>query len=1157
MNKVRWLILICMILAPQKLTADVFMRGVGSDGSFDVAQLTDLGADSVRPHISWRSIEPNILDASLTVAAVDADPDLVSNYAGDWGATDDLINLLADNGFLIIPRIGYGATIYLPSIGGDAATPDTLGTEYYLGCVYRHVRAAVRRYKDRVHHWVIEGEQNEAQLAVLFGWRSGTAWSNPTFLTDLTATIHDAVRIEDPGAEIAIAFHTDIHENIHDNFILSLTAGPYSWTEWLEEWDQYLDIVALDCYPNYYNADPVYGMDVGARVAAAKAIAPGKSVIVLETAYPVPVPGVTLPDPVDYTEAKQAQYVGDAVNSVIANGADGFFYFSLKSNGMQDLYTQQDLDALAILGPAFHDGDTAALIAFLSIPGNIQYCTNELVIALQNVESGFGLIRSDDSRRPGFDVLQAVFSGDINRPPTASNLTIAPGTPVTGDDLTGDYDFDDVDGDSNSSVIKWYKNDDEQTAYGGVLTVPSSATAKGQEWYFTVEPNDGTDSGALEQSSTVTISNTPPTADNLTIDPETPATGDDLTGDYDFNDVDGDSDNSLIKWYKNDNEQTAYGGTLTVPSSATAEGQEWYFTVEPNDGTASGLIQQLSTVTIGNTPPTASDPSIDPSAPLTGDNLEANYTYEDVDGDEQSNSEIRWYKNDERQAAYDNNTTVLSAATSKGETWYFTLQPGDGAYLGDLVTSPTVTIGNTPPALATASISSDTSPAVETSVLTASADGWSDADGDAEDYRYQWYNQSGAIASVAGSSLDSGIQGSEIAGATDPTLDGSFFDRDDEIYCIITPFDGTDEGAPVESNHITVDNSPPAVSAVSITPNPPKATDNLTLNYTYSDVDDDAEAGTQIRWYKDGVQQIAYNDQKTVLSADTAKNQEWFYTLRPNDGTDFGPAAVGSVSIMNSPPVADAGDAHLAEPNEEVLFDGSGSSDADGDPLSYSWTFGDGDTGSGVAPAHTYTANGAYDVLLEVNDGEAISDPAATVAYISDSSGTQQIIELDSDWTLISIYLQPLNSSLEIVLASILDDLEAVWAYNAEAQEWRCRIIDGPTYPNDLGEVVPGVGYWIKMKRPGTLIVQGTEPATAIVLYVGLNIVGYSSDVSRAIVDCVSFISYNSVRAYDAEQKIWLQYSPYAPGFLNSLGSMNPGSGYVIDVDVESVWELP
>ena len=40
-----------------------------------------------------------------------------------------------------------------------------------------------------------------------------------------------------------------------------------------------------------------------------------------------------------------------------------------------------------------------------------------------------------------------------------------------------------------------------------------------------------------------------------------------------------------------------------------------------------------------------------------------------------------------------------SSATTKGEVWYFTVQPNDGEELGDLETSPTITIQNTDPVI--------------------------------------------------------------------------------------------------------------------------------------------------------------------------------------------------------------------------------------------------------------------------------------------------------------------------------------------------------------------------------------------------------------------------------------------------------------------------
>src|SRR5439155_21451786 len=46
----------------------------------------------------------------------------------------------------------------------------------------------------------------------------------------------------------------------------------------------------------------------------------------------------------------------------------------------------------------------------------------------------------------------------------------------------------------------------------------------------------------------------------------------------------------------------------------------------------------------------------------------------------------------------------------------------------------------------------------------------------------------------------------------------------------------------------------------------------------------------------------------------------------------------------------------------------SKSSDPDGTIVKYTWTFGDGSEGSGVAPAHTYSKVGTYEVTLTVED---------------------------------------------------------------------------------------------------------------------------------------------------------------------------------------------
>jgi len=269
-----------------------------------------------------------------------------------------------------------------------------------------------------------------------------------------------------------------------------------------------------------------------------------------------------------------------------------------------------------------------------------------------------------------------------------------------------------------------------------------------------------------------------------------------------------------------------------------------------------------------------------------------------------------------------------------------------------------------------------------------------------------------------------------------------------------------------------------------------------------------------------------------------------------SDSADISPPA-------NNPPVADAGGIYIGEPGEEIVFDGSGSYDADGDPLTYSWTFGDGGNDSGMEPSHIYAGIGTYSVSLVVNDGQEDSAPSTTTAYIYYQGETQQaVIELETGWNLISIWVHPFDNSPEFVLASIFDDLDSIWTYDAVAQEWLRYVVDGSPFFNNLNEVVAGVGYWVKVKQPATLIVHGTEPETAIVLKAGLNLVGYNSDIPRAIADCISSIECNAVSTYDPDQAVWLRCFPYGPTFLNNLETMNPGSGYMIDVETECTWDI-
>ncbi len=95
---------------------------------------------------------------------------------------------------------------------------------------------------------------------------------------------------------------------------------------------------------------------------------------------------------------------------------------------------------------------------------------------------------------------------------------------------------------------------------------------------------------------------------------------------------------------------------------------------------------------IGNTPPVASNPQISPINPVTTNALVVSYDYSDADGDPPAAPQIRWFKDDVLQSAYNDQDSLPSSATAAGDVWCFKLRPNDGTELGDEVTSPSVTV---------------------------------------------------------------------------------------------------------------------------------------------------------------------------------------------------------------------------------------------------------------------------------------------------------------------------------------------------------------------------------------------------------------------------------------------------------------------------------
>ena len=456
-----------------------------------------------------------------------------------------------------------------------------------------------------------------------------------------------------------------------------------------------------------------------------------------------------------------------------------------------------------------------------------------------------------------------------NRLPIVANLSTTPSDPKTGTPLECSYTYTDADGDiENGTEIRWYKDEIYQSSYKNKTVVSSGSVKKGQTWYVTIKSRDGYEYGELVKSSSVIVGNTPPIADNLKITPIDPLTEDELTCGYDFNDIDGDTESGTeIRWFRNGLEETQYLGQVSIPPSATSKGDRWYFTIKPKDGTEFGEQKTSLEAIIGNTPPIAGNVQITPSNPQEGVLLTCNYDYFDADGDLESGTTLRWYRNESLQDKYNDQKIVPSGVIKKDEQWKVIIRPNDGIYQGKYQTSPIVTIGNTPPNTDGLVIE------IEPSGDLMAKYTYTDPNGDIEDgTEIRWYKNGMPEPNL----------NDHLVVPFNLTLVG------EKWHFTVKPKDGLDFGSLKTSPGVTIGNIPPLAESLLIAPSSPSSGDSLTGSYAYSDGNGDVENGTEIKWYKNEIEQVQYSGQKVVPPEATGRGERWYFTVRPKDGTDFG-----------------------------------------------------------------------------------------------------------------------------------------------------------------------------------------------------------------------------------------------------------------------------
>ncbi len=540
-----------------------------------------------------------------------------------------------------------------------------------------------------------------------------------------------------------------------------------------------------------------------------------------------------------------------------------------------------------------------------------------------------------------------ILSCACNKPPGAPAVNIEPTEPGTSDNLEAVLTSPSVDDNAKDTIsytYAWFQDGQERSDMREA-NIPATLTSKGEVWEVVVTPSDGKIDGESASAET-TIVNTAPSAE-VELSPAAPTADQALEATAVGTDVDDDNVTFAYTWTV-DGVESSHAGD-TVPAIDTVRGQLWEVTVVPNDGEDLGEAVSAS-VSIENTAPEITSAELGPEPAYETTTLEVSWEATDLDDDEVQAS-YAFYVNG--TLAQDSDLATLDGSLfDKGQQVQAVVTPSDDFLSGEGFATNTVEILNSAPSYDAVAL--DPSEIYEDTTVSCLPTGWSDADGDAESYTIQWYVEDAAVS-------------------TDATIDGTLFDRGDELYCEVTPHDGEEAGAPVTSDVATVGNSPPSIASASLSTTSPTETDTISVTVTDAVDADDDSITLSYAWSVNGV----------VVSSLPSLSGDYFdkgdtivAQVSPNDGRDTGtPVTSDTATAINSAPVISG---ITLSPSslytDDSLVAAVADTDADGDTvtLSYTWYI---DSVAVSAAGNTLSGSTWFDrgqqiyVVVTPNDG--------------------------------------------------------------------------------------------------------------------------------------------------------------------------------------------
>lgn len=547
----------------------------------------------------------------------------------------------------------------------------------------------------------------------------------------------------------------------------------------------------------------------------------------------------------------------------------------------------------------------------------------------------------------GTDAGEAVEAAPVpilNSTPTVGAVTLTPGSGTATTAFACSWDgAEDADGDAITTQIVWLLDGQELPGTTSATVVPVSVGAsKGQTLRCRIKPSDGQGNGAPADSNAVVLDNAVPVvasvvvkggaggsakeADELTCESSVPV------------DEDGDVVGIVWGWIVDGSPALGAGGapvtTATLGGAYFDKGQLVQCTATPNDGEVAGAtVTSKNSIGVVDTAPALGGVELTPKTASRKTELHCVVTgFVDPDP---ADAPAAWATPDPMDTASpgvalqwlsggapiggSTGETFVPSSLAPGDSVSCRATPHDGQEAGPALTSNAVVLQNLKPSVA--SVTLGPTPAYGDAVLTCSPAGWTDGDGDAEGYLWEWTKN-----------------GVAVPGATGATLDGTHFDKGDTLLCTATPFDGWDLGGAVASDQVTIQNQPPSLGAAILSPaSGGKATQFTCTPSGLADADPTDPVYYSYAWQTADGAPLALTGAK-VSGAGIPLGTSFVCVVTPFDGEAYGPAVTSNpAKIVNNPPSLTGASIAPSGPGvgDTLTCTPLGFSDPDGDAAVY------------------------------------------------------------------------------------------------------------------------------------------------------------------------------------------------------------------------------